>query len=69
MYTLIVWCDGRYAAADFLEPIFEADTAFAPSIYIVKMTIDDNKCYKCQLKKGTFIELSVNHGVKKIFKK
>ena len=52
--------DDRYADTDFLEPIFGADAAFAPSIYILKMHKihnDDNKCYKSQFKKGTFSEL------------
>jgi len=30
--------DDRLWTADFLEPISGADTAFAPSIYIKKMT-------------------------------
>ena len=30
--------DDRYKDTDFLEPIFGADTAFAPSIYIIKIT-------------------------------
>ena len=34
-----VFADGRYADTDFLEPIFGADTPFAPSIYIIKMSI------------------------------
>ena len=37
-------------AADILEPIFGAGSAFVPSIYIIKMTMVI-KCYKCQLKK------------------
>ena len=31
--------NNRYAYTDFLEPIFGADTAFAPSIDIIKMTM------------------------------
>ena len=30
--------DDRYTVNDFLEPIFGADTAYAPSMYIIKIT-------------------------------
>ena len=46
--------DDRYADTDFLL------SALAPSIYIPKMTHDDNKCYKSYFKKQwTFIELTI----------
>ena len=34
-----VFADDRYADTNFLEMIFGADTAVAPSIYIIKMTL------------------------------
>ena len=34
-----VFANGRYGNTDFLEPISGADTAFAPSIYITKITL------------------------------
>ena len=38
-FFLSALADDRYTdrPTDFLETIFEADTAFAPSIYIIKM--------------------------------
>ena len=48
--------DDPYSDTYFFEPIFGADTAFAPSISIIKITL---------FKKGTFSELSVNHAGKR----
>ena len=50
---------GPMRAADFLERMLGAETAFAPSIDIIKGHNDGNKCHKSKFKKGTFMELSV----------
>ena len=43
--------DDWYANTNFLEPIFGADTAFAPSIYILKMTLMITNVTSLNLKK------------------
>ena len=50
---------------DFLEPIFGADTA--PNVSLLHHLNDTMMITNrsLNLKKGTFIELSVNHGGKK----
>ena len=50
------WPVSDNAGTDIFEPIFGGDTAFAPSIYIIKIT---QLCLESQIKKGKFIELSV----------
>ena len=35
--TIYDFFPSALSAADFLEPIFEADAAFEPSIYIIKI--------------------------------
>ena len=45
----------------YLEPIL----LLLPQFTSIKWHNDDNKCYKFQFKKGTFIQLSLNHAEKK----